>query len=132
MGVNSSRLIFFLLMEHANHASQENGNLMATHEQLHASGLSKNLIRDAVLEAEFLGLLRCERGGRWAGKNTPSRYRLTFYPDAEGALATDEWRALTRPVIKTWKAKRATDRIVRRRRRNELNVVSVNAQRAES
>ncbi len=62
---NAARLIDFLLVEHMNHAGTENGNLKATHEQLRAYGLSANSIRDAVEEAEFLGLLQFERGGRW-------------------------------------------------------------------
>ncbi len=129
MSTNTFRLISFLLIEHANHASQENGNLVATHEQLFESGLSKNLIRDAVLEAEFLGLIRYQRGGRWAGTNTPSRYRLTFYASADGAPASDEWRALTGPVIDTWKSNRASARNAGRRRGKGPNVVSIVGQR---
>ncbi len=132
MSVNTFRLISFLLMEHANHASRENGNLMATHEQLHASGLSKNLIRDAVLEAEFLGLLRYERGGRWARTNTPSRYRLTFYADRNGNPATNEWKAPTESAIHTWKTNRAEARSgARRCRRNKPKVVSISGRQSD-
>ncbi len=78
---NTGRILDFLLVEHMNHAGTENGRLMATHEQLRGYGLNANSIRDAIDEAEFLGLIRSERGGRWAGTNRPSTYRLTFLPD---------------------------------------------------
>ena len=70
--INCARLIDFLMVEHKNHAGTENGNLMATYDQLVPWGLTRSEIRAAIDEAEFLGLVRFERGGRWAETNKPS------------------------------------------------------------
>ena len=121
---NTARLIDFLLVEHMNHAGTENGNLKATHEQLRAYGLSGNSIRDAVEEAEFLGLLQFERGGRWANTNQPSTYRLTFLPDREHNPPTDEWKRRTDDKIREWKAERKTRRSGRRKRKAALKLQS--------
>ena len=101
-GVNTIRLIDFLLIEHMNHAGIVNGNLKATHEQLRVYGLSANSIRGAIEEAEFLGLIRFNRGGRWAGSNQPSHFRLTFQPDRDGNGPTNEWKRRTEEQIQQW------------------------------
>ena len=110
MGANTARLMNFLLIEHMNHAGTENGNLKATYDQLDEFGLTRGTISDAVDEAFFLGLIRLERGGRWAGTNQPSIYRLTFYADKYGAPATNEWKGKTPEAIDAWKADRTADR----------------------
>ena len=84
MGINTRRLIDFLEIEHRNHAGIENGNLMATYDQLVDFGISRSEISRAVKEAEYLGFIDVKRGGRWADTNQPSVYRLTFY-------ATKDW-----------------------------------------
>ncbi len=66
MGINTFRLINALLVEHMNHAGKENGNLMATYDQMVAWGIGRRFVNDAIAEAEFLGLIRADRGGRWA------------------------------------------------------------------
>lgn len=99
--VNTVRLLDFLMIEHMNHAGTMNGSLMATHEQLRSFGLSANAIRPAIEEAEFLGLLRFTRGGRWAGSNQPSVFRLTFLP-AENRAPTNEWTQRTEEQIRDW------------------------------
>src|SRR6516162_7461818 len=65
--INCVRLLDRLMIEHMNHAGTENGNLAAPYDQLVAHGLTRSEIRAAIEEAEFLGLLRYQRGGRWAG-----------------------------------------------------------------
>lgn len=99
------RLIDALLIEHMNHAGIENGNLAATYDQLQACRISRGLICSAILEAEYLGLVRCQRGGRWAGNNQPSRYRLTFLGDKEGNFPSNEWKGKKMVEIKAWKKK---------------------------
>ena len=101
--INTIRLIDFLCVEHMNHAGTANGNLMATYDQLVVYGLTRCQIRMAVEEAEFLGLIRFKRGGRWAGTNQPSTYRLTFLPDREGNPPTNEWKGKTEDAISEWK-----------------------------
>lgn len=83
-----ARLIDFLLIEHMNHAATENGNLKATYEQLVQFGFSRRKIVGAIEEAERLGLVRCQRGG----KRRPSTYRLTFYSDRDRSPPTNEWK----------------------------------------
>ncbi len=111
---NTFRLISFLLIEHMNHAGTENGNLKATHEQLRAYGLGANSIRDAIEEAEFLGLIRFQRGGRWAGSNQPSRFRLTFLADRNGNGPTNDWKQRSEEQARQWEKERRTRRKGRR------------------
>ena len=93
LSINGHRLMGFLMIEHMNHAGRENGRLKATHDQLRAYGLTGDRVRKAVEECNKLGLIRYTRGGRWAGTNRPSIYRLTFYADADANPATNEWKA---------------------------------------
>lgn len=122
---NTVKFIDFLCVDHMNHAGTENGALQATYDQLRNFGLSANCIRDAVEEAVFLGLARVEfLGGRWGGTNRPSRYRLTFLPDRQNNLPTNEWKRLTQEQIDRWKKDRATKRKGRRNRKAALKCES--------
>jgi hypothetical protein len=121
---NTSRLISFLLIEHMNHAGTENGNLKATHHQLRSYGLSANSIRDAIEEADFLGLLRFERGGRWAGSNQPSHFKLTFQPDRDGNSPTNEWKLRTEEQIRRWQEDRKARRKGQKNRKAALKFES--------
>ena len=76
--INCRKLIDFLMLEHCKHAGQENGNLMATYDQLVDYGLTRNRVAAAIWEAEKLGLLQCRHGGRYHGSNEPNRYTLTW------------------------------------------------------
>ncbi len=107
MGINTRRLVDFLEVEHRNHAGRENGNLMATYDQLAEYGLSRSEISAAIEEAAFLGLIWQKRGGHWAGTNQPSRFRLTFYADKDFNPPTNEWKGKTAEAIKAWKKDRA-------------------------
>ena len=113
--INCVRLIDFLMTEHMHHAGRENGNLMATYDQLVPWGLTRSEICAAIDEAEFLGLVRFERGGRWADTNKPSIYQLTFQADRDDNPPTNEWKGKTFEAIETWKQ----DRAQRNRRRRE-------------
>ncbi len=105
--INCVRLLSFLEVEYMNHAGRENGNLKATYDQLVASGMTRGLLRAAIEEAEFLGLLRFERGGRWAGSNQPSIYRLTYLPDRDDNPPSNEWKLRTQDQIEEWKRNRS-------------------------
>jgi len=94
LGINGRRLIDFLLIDHMNHAGTENGNLMATYDQLVKFGFSRRKIGAAIEEAEKLGLIRCKRG--W--KRRPSTYRLTFYPNRDRNPPTNEWKNYQRII----------------------------------
>ena len=103
LGVNSRRLIDFLLIEHMNHAGTQNGYLIATKDQLVRFGLSRRLVSDAVRECVFFGLLRVEQLGKFDRNiRRATRYRLTFYADMEGAPATNDWKAITAKRVEDW------------------------------
>ncbi len=121
MSINTRRLIDFLEIEHRNHAGRENGSLMATYDQLSEFGLSRRTICAAIDEAEFLGLVKTVRGGRWADTNRPSFFRLTFYADKSECPATNEWKGKTKEAIDTWKKDRTKLNQVRKTRRKNLN-----------
>ena len=104
--INVVRLINFLMVEHMNHAGTENGNLIATYDQLAQWRLTRSRIQPSTVEADFLGLLRIVRGGRWAQSNRPSTYRLTFLPDRNGNPPTNEWKGKTIEAIEAWKQDR--------------------------
>lgn len=125
--INCARLMDFLLVEYMNHAGTENGNLKATYDQLVESGLTRSQIRAAVEEAEFLGLIRYERGGRWAGSNQPSTYRLTFYADRDISPSTNEWKRRTQEQIDEWKRNRSARKRGARARRKNSSLVRVAA-----
>jgi len=103
MGINCSRLIFRLLIEHCNHHSLENGRLISTYKQLSEYGLTKSKIRKAIDEAEALGLVRHKRGRKIEALNQPNSYRLTFYADDERGHATNEWKSVTKEKIRKWR-----------------------------
>ena len=94
MSINTRRLIDFLVIEHRNHAGHENGNLKATYSQLADFGLTRRKIFEAITQAEALGLIAVEHGGRWNLTNRPSTFRLTFYADRDGNPPTNEWKRI--------------------------------------
>lgn len=101
--INSVRLMEFLLLDHMSHAGTENGELKAPYDQLVTHGLTRSEISRAIQECQFLGLIRYERGGRWAGTNKPSTFRLTFYADNFGNSPTNEWKGKTVEAIHEWR-----------------------------
>jgi hypothetical protein len=120
MSINARRLVDFLMVEHRNHAGLENGNLMAPYDQLEKAGLTRECIAAAINEAEFMGLIRVRRGGRYAGTNRPSSYRLTFYADKEHAPPTNDWKRVTADAVAAWRARnRERAAAVRRWRKNQ-------------
>ena len=122
MSPNTTRLVHFLMVEHMNHAGTENGNLLATYDQLAEYGCSRRLVSEAIAEATFLGLVSVERGGRWADTNQPSRYCLTWlYSDRDGTSATNRWKGVTEEAITKWKKGRR-----RRRTKTKPRLTIVN------
>lgn len=120
--INAARFIDFLLIEHRNHAGRENGNLKATYDQLVEFGLTRSEIKAAILEAGFLGLVKVtHEGGRYAGNNQPSTYRLTFYTSRDAAPATNEWKGKTAEAVKEWRQDQAAHKKRARGRRKKQN-----------
>ncbi len=114
--INARRVIDFLEIDHMAHAGTENGHLMATYDQLAEFGVPRSEIRGAIEELEFLGLIRWERGGRWAGTNQPSKFRLTYYADRNHNSATNEWKGKTEEAIRVWRKNRAHLKSVRKKK----------------
>ncbi|NQV99640.1 MAG: hypothetical protein HQ483_08070 [Rhodospirillales bacterium] len=105
LSVNARKLLDRLHIEHMNHAGTENGRLIVTHDQFINYGLTASKVKPAIVECEFMGLLRFVRGGRWAGSNQPSTYRLTYLPTAHNfTRSTDEWRNVSDDEIAGWKS----------------------------
>lgn len=99
LSINARRLIDFLLIEHRNHAGRENGKLRAPYRQLQEFGLTAELIRPAIDEAERLGFVRSTALGFEVGRlrRRPSGFRLTFIAGStESPISppTNEWRAV--------------------------------------
>jgi hypothetical protein len=102
--VHCTRLIDFLMIEHLQHGGSENGWLLATYDQLVNFGLHRRYVHAAITEAERLGLVVVERGGRKGRtRRHASKFRLTFLPSREinleghpyYAMPTGEWRRTT-------------------------------------
>jgi hypothetical protein len=88
LGVNSRRLIDFLMLEWIRHSGKKNGFLLAPRKQLTSFGIDAHYISAAIAEAEYVGLIDVIRGkGR-----APNRYALTWLPLAPGVEPTDRWR----------------------------------------
>lgn len=102
MSINCRRLIDFLLCDHMNHGGKENGGLKATYDQLVIFGLPRTHIASAIREAEYLRLIRVERGRRYAGANQPSIYELTFFRKQRPhpAAPTNDWKKTTDEDVK--------------------------------
>ncbi|NVJ98792.1 MAG: hypothetical protein HWE25_11600 [Alphaproteobacteria bacterium] len=107
LSIYARQFLGALEIEHMNHAGQANGRLMATYDQLVASGITRNKIRQAIEETEYLGFIEVTRpGGRWANSNQPSMYRLTYFGTIEGQHGfppTNEWKKTTVKKIAAWK-----------------------------
>jgi hypothetical protein len=87
-GINTHRLLWFLMLEHLAHGGKHNGQLVAPRKQLADFGISEHCIGPAIAEAENLGLIDVIRGkGR-----APNRYALTWLPLLGGIEPTNRWR----------------------------------------
>jgi hypothetical protein len=96
-GINCRRFVDFLLIELMGTAGEGNGNLKAPYEQLEQVGISARLIGAAISQAEYLGLVRCYRGGM----RVATTYTLTWL-DVGTEPATNEWRAHRNRELKPW------------------------------
>ena len=95
MSVNCQKLVNRLILEHCNHGGYENGYLVCTYNDFVEYGLTRNKIRQAIEEAQALGLVKHQRGERVFAKNQPNSYRLTFYDTENKDDATNDWKKVT-------------------------------------
>jgi hypothetical protein len=119
LSVNAFRLFFAIWVENLAHAGTANGQLICTHEQLKAYGLSGSKIREAIDELEAFGFIRVRRGGRRALSNQPSRYGIAYLwaKNSCGDLISPKapWRTLDPSDVLAWKRERSTSRKARAR-----------------
>ena len=106
MSVNCRKLIDRLLLEHCNHAGLENGGLICTYNHFQEYGLTRNKIRPAIEEADFLGLVKNQQGERIFARNHPNSYRLTFYGTKDAKDPTNEWKRITKERIDSFRSKK--------------------------
>ncbi len=106
MSVNCLKLTLRLLLEHINHGGLENGRLVCTYKNFQEYGLTRNKIRPAIEEADFLGLVKHQRGERVFAKNQPNSYRITFYGTSEARDPTNEWKRITTERVKAYRKKK--------------------------
>lgn len=105
LSVHELRFIFCLMLDHLAHGGTENGELVATYDQLVAYGISRRFIREAIDGTVAKGLVTVVHQGsaRKNGMSDPSRYRLTFLQwklngatGPEAIPPTHEWRRYAR------------------------------------
>ena len=106
MSVNCLKLTLRLLLEHINHGGFENGRLVCTYKDFQEYGLTRNKIRPAIEEADFLGLVKHQRGERVFARNHPNSYRLTFYGTKDAKDPTNEWKRITKEGIDSFRSKK--------------------------
>ena len=114
MSVNCLKLIHRLLLEHCNHGGLENGRLVCTYKDFQEYGLTRNKIRPAIEEADFLGLVKHQRGERVFAKNQPNSYRITFYGTSEARDPTNEWKRMTQERLEAFREKRREQEMKRK------------------
>lgn len=102
LSVNAVRAIMRLVVEHSVQGGLHNGQLIVTHQQFKAHGVSGEYVADAIDELAFKGLVRVRKGRAGAGSSHPNVYRLTWIGDHEGAPPTNEWKRCTEAVALLW------------------------------
>jgi hypothetical protein len=88
------QLLSRIELELMRHAGKDNGQLVATYDDLAKYALCQNprAIAQAVRQAEALGFIIVTRGiGGIGATRQPNHFRLTYLPGQNGGPATDEW-----------------------------------------
>jgi len=113
------RFVNFLIVENMAHRGRENGDLVATYDQLEDWGIGRKYIAEAINEAtKVRKIVGVKRGGwRTQGKKHPSRYRLTWLAskgsDAHSTYYVapgDDWRRASCSDIEAFKKEKAATR----------------------
>ena len=64
------------------------------------------MIRFAIEEASFLGLVKHQRGEKIFARNHPNSYRLTFYGTKDAKDPTNEWKRITQERVDVFRKKK--------------------------
>ena len=105
MSINCKRLLDCLIEDHLRHAGKQNGDLKATYDQLVEANIPRRLISRTISEAEYLGLVTVERGGRRGCVNDVNTFTLTFAPFFQKGRwysPPDDWEKVTEEDIKEY------------------------------
>ena len=106
LGINARRFLDFLEIDHMSHGGVENGNLMATYDQLHQYGISRDQICPAIEQTIALGFVRRTSP---RVERVPMTYRLTYHgtisDDGLALQPSNEWKSLDEKSAKVAKEK---------------------------
>lgn len=105
MSGNAVKVTFRVLSEHISEGGTMNGELVISHEQFIAAGISRNCVAGAIREAEAAGMIAVRRRGRIAeGRNAPNLFRLTWLggwgPNGEKIHPSHDWKGRTAEDVK--------------------------------
>jgi len=90
------RVLLRLMLEHVQHAGQENGNLPVTYDDLENYGVRRHGICKAIDLLVAMGWVDISQPGV-AGKGigrSPTHFRLTWLPEPDGSRATNRWKTV--------------------------------------
>jgi hypothetical protein len=103
LGINESRVIWFLCEEHMRHAGNRNGFLFAPRRQLEEYGIHPRAVSEAIDNLAQLGLISVKRG---VGRR-PSYYALNWLPLADENEPNELWRNRSAKAEKIVAARKA-------------------------
>lgn len=103
---NAMRAFFRIVVEYLRQGRSKNGALIATHADFCASGISRNLVGDAIDELVYKGLVKVSRGRSAEGTPYANKFRLTYLGDDEGAPWTNDWRRCSQEFANRWPERR--------------------------
>jgi hypothetical protein len=107
LSANASRAIWRIIGEYLKVGRKDNGQLIVTHPDFIAYGVTGRLVADAIDELVYKGLIRVKRGKAADGTAHPSLYRLTFFGDHEASSPTNDWKAIGKEEVAQWDKVRA-------------------------
>jgi hypothetical protein len=91
----AEKVLTGILIEHAAHNGNENGNLRVSFTELCRQRVSRKSIRRGLVELRALGLIEFWEGHRSYGKHqAPNVYRITWLGTPDGVLPTNEWQRI--------------------------------------
>ncbi|MGR9169609.1 hypothetical protein [Rhizobium sp. KDH_Rht_773_N] len=102
LSVNARKALDRLLIEHVGHGRLKNGQLLVTHEQFQAYGVTGEYVADAVEELQYKGLLKSKKGRAGNGTAHPTVYTLTIDGTYDGLAATNDWKRFTMAEARLW------------------------------
>jgi hypothetical protein len=126
MPLASRRFAERLILEHMAHGGGQNGELVATYDNIEQYGVRRQSIPEAIAVAEALGFVDVTFQGKrsYGGARQPSTYGLTWLPRCDRTPPSHRWKAIDSAkaaeiVVALTEERRAADREAKRRRQDE-------------